>query len=219
MANRDAWTARLSEFVDGEMPDDERARCEGHVETCAECRRIADELIRVRDLAAGLPERQPAGDLWPGIAARIGVPDSRVLPLRRRWTFTLPQLAAAAVLLVVAGAAGTVMLTRTGRSGPAGAPAALTAAPAAPASFAMNVAYSDAVRELDAVLAQHRDALDTATVRVLDESLATIDRAIARARAALATDPNDSYLNEHLAETMRRKLTVMRRAAALVSAS
>jgi anti-sigma factor RsiW len=218
MANHDTWTARLSEFVDGELPDDERARCAAHLETCAECRRTTDELTRVRDLAAGLPERQPAGDLWPEIAERIGVPVPRVLPWRR-WTFTLPQLAAAALMLMAAGAAGTVLLTRTAAREHGGAAAVLTAAPAAPGAFATNMAYSDAVRELNAVLAQHRDALDTATVRVLDESLATIDRAIARAQAALATDPNDPYLNAHLAETMRRKLTVMRRAAALVSAS
>jgi hypothetical protein len=222
MPERDMWTVRLSEFADGELPDDERVRLEAHLAGCAQCRQTLDELISVRDLAGALPERQPDRDLWPGIAARIGAPSTAVLPLRRRWSFTLPQLAAAALLLLAVGATGTVMLTRHGAAGPTGdtvAAAPSAAGPVVPAAFAGNAAYDDAVRELSAILAQHRGSLDSATVRVLEESLATIDRAITRARAALATDPNDPYLNAHLAETMRRKVTLMRRAAALVAAS
>jgi anti-sigma factor RsiW len=220
MPDRDMWTARLSEFADGELPDDERVRLEAHLADCAQCRQTLDELIRVRDLAGRLPERQPDRDLWPGIAARIGAPSAGVLPLRRRWSFSLPQLAAAALLLVAAGATGTVMLTRHEASEPTRATvAAQPTATVAPAGFAANTAYDDAVRELNAILVQHRGSLDSATVRVLEESLATIDRAIARAQAALATDPNDPYLNAHLAETMRRKVSLMRRAAALVAAS
>lgn len=222
MPERDMWTVRLSEFADGELPDDERVRLEAHLAGCAQCRQTLDELISVRDLAGALPERQPDRDLWPGIAARIGAPSPAVLPLRRRWSFTLPQLAAAALLLVAVGATGTVMLTSHEASGPTGATIAAqpAAAPSAvPAAFAANVAYDDAVRQLNAILVQHRGSLDSATVRVLEESLATIDRAIARARAALATDPTDPYLNAHLAETMRQKVTLMRRAAALVAAS
>jgi anti-sigma factor RsiW len=218
MADRDMWTTRLSEFADGELSGDERAALEAHLAGCDECRRTLGELTRVRDQAAGLPERQPKRDLWPGIAARIGAPAGEVRPVRRRWAFTLPQLAAAALLLVAVGAAGTVMLAPHEQTQPGGGAVAPVAA-TAPAAFAANAAYDNAVRELNAILAQHRGALDSTTVRVLEESLATIDRAIARAREALATDPNDPYLNAHLAETMRRKATLMQRAAALVAAS
>jgi hypothetical protein len=79
--------------------------------------------------------------------------------------------------------------------------------------------YDRAVADLERVLAENRSRLDTATVRVLEESVRTIDRALARARTALAQDPSNSYLNAHLAETMRRKLDLLRRAAALATAS
>jgi hypothetical protein len=85
--------------------------------------------------------------------------------------------------------------------------------------LAASTSFDHAVAELEQVLAERRDRLDTATVRVLEQSLRTIDRALAQARAALATDPNDPYLNAHLADTMRRKLNLMRRAATLVAAS
>jgi RES domain-containing protein len=78
--------------------------------------------------------------------------------------------------------------------------------------------YDVAVAELQQVLAQNRGRLDTTTVRVIEQNLATIDRAIAQAQRALAVDSANIYLNSHLAETMRRKLELLRQAAALVSA-
>jgi hypothetical protein len=49
------------------------------------------------------------------------------------------------------------------------------------------------------------------TVRVVRENLAIIDRAIADARIALQKDPGNAYLNFHLAQTMRRKVELLRR--------
>jgi hypothetical protein len=52
-------------------------------------------------------------------------------------------------------------------------------------------------------------------VRKVEEKLALIDKAIDEARQALSTDPSNAYLNRHLAGTMRRKLDLLRRTAAL----
>ena len=60
--------------------------------------------------------------------------------------------------------------------------------------------------------------LDTATVRVLEQNLTLIDRAIAEASRAVAADSANVYLNTHLAETMRRKVDLLRQAVALVAA-
>ena len=43
------------------------------------------------------------------------------------------------------------------------------------------------------------------------KNLAVIDRAIAEARMALRSDPGNAYLNLHLANTMRRKVELLRR--------
>jgi hypothetical protein len=77
--------------------------------------------------------------------------------------------------------------------------------------------YDQAVADLERVLAEGRGRLDTATVRVLEQNLATIDRAIAQAQLAVAADSANLYLNSHLAATMRRKLELLRQAAALVA--
>lgn len=221
MTNRDPWMARLSEYVDGELPADERLDLERHLVTCADCRATVTGLGRVRDLAGTLADAEPPRDLWPGIESRIGG-GARVLPLRGRWTLTLPQLAAAAALMIVVGA-GAAALALRGTGTPVAGPVAVMS-PAGdptviPAAVAGAASYDQAVTSLGRVLTEYRDRLDPETVRVLEQSLQTIDRAIARAQAALSNEPNDAYLNAHLAETMRQKLNLMRRAAALVASS
>jgi anti-sigma factor RsiW len=222
MNERDVWTARLSEYVDGDLPADERVALERHLVDCAECRETVADLRRLVGLAGTLADREPPRELWPGIQRRIAEaePGAGVLPFRRRWAFTVPQLAAAAVLMMVVGA-GSATLALRGRGAPApvGVPVAVGGAAVQPVAFAGTASYDAAIADLERVLAEHGDHLDSTTVHVLRQSLSTIDRAIARARAALATDPGDPYLNAHLAETMRRKLNLMRRAATMVAAS
>jgi hypothetical protein len=78
--------------------------------------------------------------------------------------------------------------------------------------------YDAAVRDLRTVLNENRSKLDTATVRVLEQSLAKIDRAIVDAERALASDPGNAYLSGHLAQTRLRKLDLLRHAATLTAA-
>jgi len=76
-----------------------------------------------------------------------------------------------------------------------------------------------AVAELQEALTRNESRLDTATVRVVRQNLAVIDRAITEARTALQSDPGNTYLNLHLANTMRRKVELLRRVNALVAES
>lgn len=225
MMSPDTWTARLSEYVDDQLDAAERGALEAHLAGCADCVETVADLRGVKVRASALTDRPPAGDLWGGIAARIGVspaPIARQRPGPRRWTFTLPQLAAAGVALVVGGAglfwAGRASLTdRVGVVAVEPGPGVVDAPRVRPAHA--RETYDRAIADLERVLAENRAGLDTATIRILEESLRTIDRAIARAREALVGDPSDAYLNTHLAETMRRKLDLLRRAAALATAS
>lgn len=217
----DQWTSKLSDYLDGELPAGERQALETHLATCAACGHTLDELRRVVARAAALDDRPPAADLWAGVAQRIGV---RVTPAvvdlgerrRRRFAFTVPQLAAAAVVLISASGAGVWMAMR----GDTAAPAVSQPVPGSPTArpiswFDSTAAYDASVAQLQRALEQGRDRLDTATVRVLEANLAIIDRAIAQARAALAADPRSTYLSLHLAQTMRTKLELLRRAQAI----
>jgi hypothetical protein len=78
--------------------------------------------------------------------------------------------------------------------------------------------YDAAVAELERVLSEQRGQLDTATVRILEQNLAIIDRAVEDARRALEADPANPYLNGHLAQQMMAKIRLLQRAAGVVAA-
>ncbi|MGH7657700.1 MAG: hypothetical protein ACREL6_05655, partial [Gemmatimonadales bacterium] len=135
-----------------------------------------------------------------------------------------PEFAAAAVLLMAVTAGFTWWMSGLGIESPAEPRVVVTGAPppalVRPAAATIGQSsYDDAIRELQSVLEQRQGNLDSSTVRIIRENLARIDRAIGQARAALATDPRDPYLTEHLSETIRRKLELLRRAADLSAAS
>ena len=219
----DQWTDRLSEYLDGEMKGSERAFLEAHLERCEDCQETLAGLRRVVMRARSLEDRPPAADLWAGVAQRIGAPTRTVvLQASRRFTFSLPQLLAAGIARAVLSASGAWMLHPGGPTvalvQPApSAPGNVTVTPAGAPSATQS--YDAAVHDLEQVLAQGRGRLDTATVRVLEQNLALIDRAIADARRAVTADSANVYLNSHLAETMRRKVDLLRQAAALVAAT
>ena len=213
---------RLSELVDGELKGDALDAAQAHLTACDECRATYDALLHVKRLAGALDDRPPERDLWPGVAARLGH-DASVVPLapRRRLTFSIPQLAAAAVVLMAVSAGVASLVTRGARPSAA---AAIDAAPAvrpiAGLASAKGIeSYDVAIRDLEATLASRRSALDTGTVRAVEGSLAIIDAAIRQAEAALAQDPNSMYLNSHLERALGRKLEVLRRVTTLAAAS
>jgi anti-sigma factor RsiW len=229
----DQWMERLSDYLDGELPDGERIALEAHLQGCGECSAVLAELRQVVAQARMLDNEAPRRDFWPGIAQRIGATPAATRtvdlasrrPAARRWSFSLPQLAAAGIaLMAVSG--GTVWLLRSPAQQnvappvatvPSGNSRAINAA-ANPRGTARE-SYAAAVADLERVLASGRGQLDTTTIRVIEENLAAIDRAIGQAQRALDSDPANLYLNSHLAETMRRKLELLRQAAALVPVS
>jgi anti-sigma factor RsiW len=210
---RDQWTDRLSEYLDGDLADSEEAALASHLESCAACQETLAGLRRVVARAGSLEDRPPPGDLWPGVAKRIGAG-----PRRRRITFSVPQLLAAGVALTVLSG-GSAWLLHPDAANVAAIPGPSAAPNIVPVGAAgAGGSYDSAVDDLERVLAEGRGRLDTTTVRVLEQNLALIDGAIAQARRAVAADSANVYLNTHLAETMRRKIDLLRQAAALVSA-
>lgn len=221
----DQWTDRLSDYIDDELPPDERAALEVHLRTCVACGSVVADLKRIVARAQGLEDQAPEHDLWPGIAARIGATTvAGVVALdsargRRRWSFSLPQLAAASIALMAISGGLSWLLHPAARQAVAvvQVPTTMPVVPAAAGPRTAAGSYSAAVADLERVLDAGRGRLDTTTVKVIERNLATIDSAIAQAQRAVAADSANLYLNSHLAETMRRKLELLRQAAALVS--
>jgi hypothetical protein len=257
MTMHEEWTDRLSDYLDGELTPDEAAAVDAHLRDCEACTAVLNDLKRVvaRAQAAAALARPPQADLWAGIAARIdagGAPQAA--PVRahvatfaprpaRRVTFTLPQLAAAA-LVVAAVSGGLAWQLRPSLAGGAGTPKGVPYA-AVPGGDADGVGrpftgaepgadaadtgvrietvgladaqYDAAVSDLEKALKTGRGRLDASTIAIVEHNLQIIDQAISQAREALVGDPANSYLNSHLVEARRRKLDLLRRATALTT--
>ena len=191
-----------------------------------------ERLAALQDAARALPrEMEPPPDLLARVQGEIA--RRQVRPLSNgRGTGATPRtaarrwmLAAAALVLIGATSALTLMLARRG-----GAPATeytagssvsvvpLGTSPARTAAmFAALDQYDIAARELSAAMARKHGKLRPETVAAVDRSLRTIDDAIAEARAALATDPASGVVYELLLGMYRQKLDLLKRSAALAA--
>ncbi len=246
---RHPFEERLSEYVDETLEANERAAVEAHLASCEACRTLVEELRAVVLRATALGGIEPERDLWRGIAARIGagaapapaeggtragepasVPDvapaAAPVPIARhpRWPamtlrFTLPQVAAAAVLIAALSAGGAWWITR--HAGPAADRTPLAAVDpgatdAANASgdepWLGDAGYQATIADLEKTLESGRDRLDPETVKVLRTNLGIIDQAIADSRRALEADPESPYLYRHLNRQMQRKVDLLQQA-------
>ena len=238
---------QLSEYVDDELSPQEKARIAAHLSECPSCARLVDDLRAVVSAAQAVENRPPARDLWPAIADRIerrsGRP--RVVPIDsrrepRRLSFSVPQLAAASIAIALLSAGAVWMAIRDGGSalaptasaprseepitGAVEEPVSGAAGETAPAVTVADRGAPVETAEYEAAVAELERLLDEANIdpeirQAIDENLAVIDDAIRQTRRALEEDPDDVYLNTHLASTMQRKIDVLQGAARLARAS
>jgi anti-sigma factor RsiW len=215
-----AWDV-LNDLVDDLLPPDERAAATGHLRTCQRCSDAFADLGATVGAAGSLtPRVDPPDEIWRAIRSTI---ESRKVaqlgdrPARPRGWWITPSRAAAASLLLVAGtAAVTTLVVRSETASPVEA-MALT-----PLPVAWQVAergYQASVLELREQLAAMHDELSPATIQAVEQSLSTIDVAIAEGREAPLRDPANAALPELLASNYRQKIDLLRRATQIPSTS
>ena len=222
------WTDRLSDYLDGELTPEEHSSLEAHLGTCAECAHVLDELKAVVSRTRGLQDTPPRKDLWSGIeraiaslpqedgqvvdfSARLGSID----PLEEdgRLRLSLSQVAAASLILMVGSAAASWSLRPLASSGRVDEDTGVAALVQVSLPVGVGESYSEELAQLEALLSEHRDELAPNTIRILEKNLGIIDRAIQESAEALAGDPGNEYLREHLDRAMRRKVDYLRDAS------
>ena len=122
----------------------------------------------------------------------------------------------AGLALMVVSGGGVWVLNHGGRTTEAPLVEAAPQTGVLPVSFA-DPRYDEAIADLQQTLQDGRAQLDPQTVRILEANLDAIDKAIDQCRQALAADPANLYLHNHLAEARQRKLALLRRAAEMVN--
>ena len=212
---------QLNDYVDELLSEPERAQLDAHVADCAECRA---ELAALRNVLADVhalpPGVRPARDLLPGIHAALAA--GKATPIdtwrtRSLWSARVP-LAAAAILLVVASVVVTRFLDQRGPAGSAYTPQPNGSSVLVSQQVnELETRYEGAIAELQQMIDAQRAQLSPATVRVLEENLRVIDRAIRESRAALQADPANEMVNEMLWSAYEKKLELLRRATSAAS--
>ena len=91
----------LGDAVDGTLDAERQAQIDAHCRGCLACRELLADLKAIRATAATLDRLTPSPDVWRAIAAKVERPNV----FRRRLAAAWPQLAAAAALVIVLGAA------------------------------------------------------------------------------------------------------------------
>lgn len=151
----------------------------------------------------------------PGEAAADPAPGATRGPPRGLF-LSLPQMAAAAVLLALASS----LITLAANSGPGTSAAPEAAAPSAVrpvgGSAGAPPELAGELEALGAVVAEAGERLDPETLRVIERNLAVIEGAIEDSRRALAQDPSNEFLRAHLDRAWERKLSYLQQAAGIV---
>jgi hypothetical protein len=230
----------LSEYVDGtlqasEQPED-AARLdalERHLEECAACRGIVEDLHTLRDAARHLEPRVPPAHVWTRIARETGVEPQGGRAAgepRRGWAAFVPlprwqPLAAAAALVLVLGASWLAW-RQASAPVPAGAVVHAPQGQAPDPVLVQDVEtelklaeehYVRAIAGLEVIAKAERSELDPQTAEVLQANLRVIDAAIGESRAALQTEPSSEVARNSLFEGLRRKVTLLQDTIALIN--
>ena len=214
---------RLSAWISGDVSDRDTAVVRAHVESCADCMKVAGEL-RTQVLATrGLDRPEPPPTLWSAIEGALDA------PARRAWSWRatlIGALAGAAAVVVLTGGLGRLRDAWTGISsaagegqrhgqGPATGPGAgqMLAGDADPLLAEAEreleraaVSYEQAVNRLRKILDYEKTLWDPETRARVDDRLARLDEAVDHSRAVARRDPGDSAGADMLFSAYRRQI-------------
>jgi hypothetical protein len=213
----------LADGTPGPVPHD----LHRHLEQCAACRGLLDDLRQIRHLAGSLEPLAPPDGVWLQVVGRLRQEGRLQLPAAP--PATRPRrnvvLAIAASLVLAIGASLVALLPYL-RDGGAPPTTAGSGAPV-PAEAAVQGIEEDfrlAAEHLERGIAKLEEAtrgdeavLDEQTAATLKKSLEVIDQAIAESRAALRAEPQSAIARDSLFAALRRKVSLLQDTIALMN--
>jgi anti-sigma factor RsiW len=228
--NHDRYRDAIQELAEGTLGPLRRAELQQHLDECPACRRLADDMRRIRELAQSLDRPAPPDRVWLQVAGRlrqegrIATPTPRAVVTRR-----FMPLAIAASLLLVIGASLYLLYprptavapqadTHATTQQPSGNAAQMDAVQGVEAEFRLaEQHYQNAIAKLEEAAKSESGAIDPQTATLLQRNLQVIDQAIAESRAALRSEPQSARARDSLFEALRKKVTVLQETIALMN--
>lgn len=221
----------LVDLVDGRLDGPERRDVERHLEGCANCRALVEDLRSIRASAFLLDRHEPRPETWLKLQAAIAAepaPKGKLLslpsraggPSRANWTVWLGA-AAALILATVIGV--WPLLNRIERPHDDNAPAqAESEEPATVESVtaefeAAEKHYQKAIDDLQTIANKDTGELDPQVAAVLQKNLSVIDQAIAESRDALKSQPSSTNAQSGLFDALRTKVALLQQTVELIN--
>jgi anti-sigma factor RsiW len=216
-------TADIQDLVDGTLGAIRTSELRLHLDGCAECRALYEDLQRLRDIAGAMPPMTPPDHIWLQIAGRLRqegrVHDQPAAAASHRAQYV--WLALAATLVLAVGASLIVLIPR-GQVAPA-----RTAESNAGGSDAVQSGVEDlrkaeqllqsGVAKLKEGLGSEQEALPTAVASTLDRNLQILDQAIAESSSALQQEPQNVAARNSLFDALQRKISLLQDTIALMN--
>jgi len=224
----------ITDFVDNALAPADRAGVERHLEECAECRALVDDLRELRAAAQTLDPRDPPARAWSRLERAIrleeenaGLKGPRTTPAGAGtiWAARFPPavvgwLAAAAVLVfaVLVGIRFRPAPPRERATSESSAAAAAGSAVAVESELrAAEQHYENAIKGLEQIANAEQGALDPTTAATLQKNLAVIDQAITESRAALRAQPTSEPAQQSLIDSFKSKIALLQDTVALIN--
>jgi hypothetical protein len=215
----------IQELADGTLGPIRRAELQIHLDDCDGCRRLADDLLRIRTLASSLDRPAPPDRVWLQIAGRLRQ-EGRVTPPPPRTAspWRLAPLAIAASLLLIVSAAVYQLYPRGGTDTaqvsprPGGNVTQTDVVQGVEEEFRKaEQHYQNGIAKLEEAAKTTDGTIDPQTAEMLQKPLLEIDRAIAESRAALQNDPQSVAARNSLFAALKRKVVVLQDTIALMN--
>ena len=222
----------INDFVDGTIEPIERSAVEQHLEACAACRQLVDDLREIARATGALESREPPVRVWGRIERAIMLERSAVgrdehvarteqgsssvsgdSSWRKRGT--APYWLAAAAAILLATVVGLRYLPGRNEPRQSSNVESASAGDAAQVESELRLAevhYEKAIKGLEQIANADQGALDP-----LQKNLAVIDQAISESRAALRSQPANGPAQQSLVENFKTKIGLLQDTVALIN--
>jgi anti-sigma factor RsiW len=213
-------TESLVDLVDGRLDGAEQRDVERHLEVCANCRALVEDMRSIRAAAFMLDRHEPKAETWTKLQAAIAQDPISVRPESRS---RLPVWFAAAAALILATAIGVwPLLNRQAAPHDDAAPATSSEAPATVESVtaefeAAEKHYQKAIDDLQTIASKDTGELDPQVAAVLQKNLTVIDQAITESRDALKAQPSNASAQNGLFDALRTKVALLQQTVELIN--
>ena len=228
----------INDYVDEALDARDRTDVGAHLEQCAACRELVDDLREIRRATADLELREPPVRAWRRIEraikldgeARSTEGPQRGLALRSqralRSTWAVWLAAAAALMLATAVGLRFSPIGRQATDQPTTTTSTAAGATIAAGEAAQSVEtelrqaedhYEKAIKGLEQIANAEKSALDPGTAATLQKNLAVIDQAINESRAAVRTQPNSEPAQQSLLDSFTAKIALLQDTVALIN--